>query len=200
MRMRVLALLLVVVMTTGLASCGTIPQEHRGAAAGTGIGAATGAAATAVFGQGASAIVAGTLVGALAGGVIGHYFYDKKRDTATTASYHGYTRDTNPQVKIEDSAVTPRTVRPGQQVDMTMTYAVLAPGSENINVVESRKITHNGQEVGEPQITVQREGGTYTSNIPLTLPSNAQPGTYYVALEVRSPQSSDVRYSSFQVR
>jgi hypothetical protein len=79
-----------------------------------------------------------------------------------------------------------------------MTYAVLSPQGEQ-NVTETREIKFGNDVVGKPQVTVQRAGGTYTSNVPLTLPQNAQTGTYTVTTTVQAGNSSDSRQSTFNV-
>ena len=52
---------------------------------------------------------------------------------------------------------------------------------------------------GKPAITVQRQGGTYQSRVPLILPSNAPKGDYVVATTVQAGGSSDTRESRFTV-
>ena len=78
MKMRGLSFFLAIVLAVYTAGCASM-QGHEGAAVGAGAGAATGAVAGALIGKGAGAVVVGSLLGALAGGAIGHYAYDQKK-------------------------------------------------------------------------------------------------------------------------
>ena len=81
-----------------------------------------------------------------------------------------------------------------------MSYAVLTPSKDtSINITETREITHNGQSVGNPQVGVERTAGTYTSTVPLKLPSNADKGVYIVRTTIQSGNSKDTREISFDV-
>ena len=54
--------------------------------------------------------------------------------------------------------------------------------------------------IAMPQVTVQRQGGTYTSRVPLTLPGDGQRGVYNVYATIQSGGSSDSREFTFTVR
>ena len=201
MARRIIAVTVIVMFLAALVGCESIPQEHRGAAAGAGIGAAAGTVGGIVFGQGVGAAVAGGLIGALVGGVIGHYAYDKQKSQEATAKEYNYQPASGELVRIESAGATPAKVAPGGKVDMNLTYAVLTPDPKAIaNVQEVREIRHNGELVGRPTVNVQREGGTYTSDIPLTLPADAKKGAYTVLTTVSTGQASDSRQTSFTVQ
>ena len=176
-------------------------EEHRGAAVGAGAGAAAGAIAGALTGHGATGAVIGGLIGGLVGGAIGHYAYDKPREREQTAKVYNYNPAQGPVLTIESATSSPQTVRPGDLVDLKMTYAVLNPsqGSET-KITEIREIRHNGELVGKPEITVTRTDGTYNSNIPLRLPTNAPKGEYTVMMMVQSANAKDTREMKFSVK
>jgi len=183
--------------------CATIPEEHKGAATGAGVGAATGVVAGSLLGaHGAkteSAIIGG-LLGALVGGAIGHYAVDQKRTAQETNSKYNY-QSSNVSIRIEDTSVYPTSVNRGDKVDLIATYAVLGvPADRQVDLVEKREITHSGQIVGNPEVTVSRAGGTYTSTVPLFLPSDAKPGTYTVKTTIQLPNTSDMRETTFHVK
>ena len=82
-----------------------------------------------------------------------------------------------------------------------LTYAVLTPAeTTEVSVIEKREIRHNGELVGNPEVTVTHKGGTYTSSIPLTLPADAKKGLYVVTNTVHSGPLSEQLQSAFTVR
>ncbi len=189
---------------SGPLGCATVPEEHKGAATGAAIGAATGAAAGAILGKEGSrtgAAILGGLAGALIGGTIGHYAYDTKRTREETVQTYNYQPSMGTIVRIEDVSIVPGTVRPGDRVELKLTYAVLgaAPDSE-ISITEMNEIRHEGTLVGKPEVNVTRRGGTYTSTIPVFLPSNAKKGLYNVVMTVQSQTARDSRETSFYVQ
>ena len=200
MRNRAIVLLMVSVFLI-VTSCVTIPEEHKGAAKGAGVGAAAGAVLGAVVGGDTKSAVIGGLLGALVGGAIGHYYYDQSRTRTETADRYGYRPTQGPLIRIEGASVEPQTAAPGGKVDMKLTYAVLTPAeATELTLVEKREIRHERSLVGNPEVTVVRKGGTYTSSIPLTLPADAKKGLYVVTSTVRSGQLSETIQSAFSVR
>ncbi|MEW6116646.1 MAG: hypothetical protein AB1553_07085 [Nitrospirota bacterium] len=201
---KITASLITVSFIVALFGCASVPEEHKGAATGAGIGAATGAIAGALLGsKGAKTEMAvlGGVLGALAGGAIGHYAVDKQRTAQQTAQAYNYQPSRGTMVRIENSAVTPTTVRRGEQVDIKMTYAILGAGtSQGMEVTETREIRHKGELFGRPEMKVVREDGTYTSSMPITIPPSASDGTYTVVTTVRAGNMSDSRETSFVVR
>jgi len=198
--MKTIAVLVVFMMLIG--SCASIPQEHRGAATGAGVGAAAGATAGALLGsKGAKTEMAivGGLLGALAGGAIGHYAYDKKRSEEDTYAKYNYEPKSGTMVRIEEAGAVPATVRPGETVDLQMTYALLGAGGET-TVTETREILYEGELFGKPQINVKRNDGTYSSKVPITLPGNAKRGKYSVVFSAQTANASDSRGTSFYVQ
>jgi surface antigen len=181
-----------------------VPEEHRGAARGAGIGAATGAVAGAVLGGEGSRIegaLLGGLVGGLVGGAIGHYQIDKERSAEETATKYDYQAGEGIRVRMENVDTSPAAVAPGETVELESTYAVLAPNAtDEVRVTESFEIRHEGALVGNPQVTVSHQAGTYHASVPLILPENAERGTYQVIATVKTAQTSDSRETTFRVR
>lgn len=183
-----------------LTSCVTIPEEHKGAATGAGIGALGGAAAGAIFGGNTRSTVIGGLLGALVGGAIGHYGFDQKKTRDQTQQTYNYQPAYGNVLTLEQASASPLTARPGDTVELTMTYAILTPNPNTAsNITETRTITHNGQLVGRPEVRTSRTDGTYTSTIPLLLPADAPRGTYNVTSTVESDTGKDTKEFTFSV-
>ena len=203
MRPRIVSIILVLSLASGLLGCATI-EEHKGAATGAVIGATTGAIAGAVLGkEGHKTEVAiiGGLVGGLIGGAIGHYAYDAKRTREETAQKYDYQPSLGTMIRIEEASAVPNTVRPGDKVELKLIYAVLgADADKAISITEIREIRHEGELVGKPEVNVSHPGGTYSSSIPIFMPSNAKKGRYNVLMTVQTQTAKDSKETSFNVR
>lgn len=187
------------IAAASVAGCGAIPEEHEGAAVGAGAGAATGAAAGAILGESAEATIIGGILGGLVGGAVGHYAYDQTRDRRETARAYDYDKSRGSILAIENASAVPDSVDPGKTVDIKMTYALLNP-EEPATVSEIREVTHDGELVANPQVTVERTAGTYTSELPIHLPDNASKGLYRVKTTVKTENASDTRMTDFVVQ
>jgi hypothetical protein len=76
-------------------------------------------------------------------------------------------------------------VKPAGTVNLTATYTVLTPqANRSLAVRETREVRHNGVLVANPTTEFARQGGTYTSAVPITLPNTATVGTYEVTVTV----------------
>jgi len=184
-----------------LSSCATL-EEHKGAATGAAVGAGLGGligAAVAPGGHGLAGAIIGGLAGGLIGGAVGHYAFDTKRTQTETNKAYGYTPDKGSSVRIESIDVKPKTVKAGGKLDTNLTYAVLTPSNEGVNIKEIREIWYGDSLWGNPETTVSRQGGTYQSNIPIFLPSDIKKGTYKVRYIVQTDFSKDMREASFTV-
>jgi hypothetical protein len=146
-------------------------------------------------------VVLGGLLGAIAGGAVGHYAYDRTRTREETAQKYAYNESKGTVVRIEDASVAPATVKPGGTVDLKMTYALLNPSAgKEFGVTETREIKYNGQLVGNPQVKVSRVDGTYSSSESLMLPASAKKGVYSVISTVQAGNAQDSRETSFRVQ
>jgi hypothetical protein len=176
-------------------------REHRGAAIGAGTGAVGGAVVGGLLG-GRRGAVAGGLLGALAGGLVGNYHDEREKDLAETRRGHAeYNPARGTRLKIERVRTNPPAAAPGDTVEIQLTYAVLTPREDvMVPVRESREILFNGSKVGEAFVDIEREGGTWRSVVPITLPGNARPGNYRVVASVESRGGGkDIEEITFRV-
>jgi hypothetical protein len=186
---------------SGCAARNSGRQEHQGAAVGAGTGAVGGAVVGGLLG-GRRGAVAGGLLGALAGGLLGNYHDEREKNLAETR--HGYTEYNaakGTRLKIERVRTTPPTAAPGDTVEIQLTYAVLTPREDvMVPVRENREILFEGNKVGEASVDIEREGGTWRSVVPITLPGNARPGNYRVVASVESRGvGKDIEEITFRV-
>ncbi len=201
---KIISIIAILTFLAGFFGCASLTEEHKGAATGAGVGAATGAVAGALLGSKGSKTemaILGGLAGALAGGLIGHYAYDQKRTRDETAQKYNYEPSQGKLLRIEDVSVVPAAARPGDTIEMRMTYALLGVGSgKEADISEIREIRYAGEMYGRPQINVSRADGTYSTSIPITLPYDAKKGKYNVITTVQSSYASDSKEVSFQIR
>ena len=170
----------------------------------TAIGAGTGVLGGAVVGGligGKRGALIGGLLGGLTGGAIGHYLDQQEKDRAQTTREYRYSPAQGTQLKIETVRANPAALSPGETVNINLTYAVLTPTADTqILVRETREILLNDSSVGKTSIEVSREGGTWKSTVPITLPANAAPGNYRVIASIESRDAgTDREETSFQV-
>jgi len=193
---------LFVSILAGCASQGPAMREHRGTAVGAGTGAVGGAVVGGLLGGKRGAVVGG-LLGALTGGLVGNYYDEREKSLAETRrGYTEYSAAKGTRIKIERLQTHPPAVAPGDIVEIQLTYAVLTPREDLlVPVRESREILFNGVKVGEASVDIEREGGTWRSVVPITLPGDARPGNYRVVASVESHGGGkDVEEISFRVR
>ena len=196
-----LAMILCVTLVSLSFGCANVMEEHKGAAVGAGAGGAVGGVMGALIGHGTGAVVVGTLAGALLGGAIGHFGYDQQKSREQTAAKYDYKESQGTLITIESLEAVPASASPGQKVDLKMTYAILHDSPDTkIAVREIREITHKGELVGRPEVKVEHNDGTYTTTVPLQLPSGAAKGVYRVKATVESQYASDAREVTFTVR
>ena len=201
MKVKIIAVILCLTMMSLPLGCANVMEEHKGAAVGTGVGGAVGGVMGAVIGHGTGAVVVGTLAGALLGGAIGHFAYDQEKAKEQTAKDYSYKESQGTVLRIETLKATPASVRPGETVELKMTYAVLHESANTkVAVTETREITYKGELVGRPEVKVEHADGTYTTTVPLKLPSSAEKGTYKVRAMVESQYAKDAREITFTVR
>jgi Glycine zipper len=192
---------LFVSILSGCAAQNSGMREHEGAAVGAGAGAVGGAVVGGLLG-GKRGAVAGGLLGALAGGLVGNYHDQREKSLAETRrDYAGYDAAKGTRLKIERLRANPPTAAPGETVEIQLTYAVLTPREDvTVPVRESREILFNGIRVGEASVDIEREGGTWRSVVPITLPGNARPGNYRVVASVVSlVGGKDIEEITFRV-
>jgi hypothetical protein len=145
--------------------------------------------------------VAGGLLGGLAGGLIGNTLETQSKDRAATVQDYHYTSTQGTVVQIEKVKVEPAAIRPGARVNLIVHYALLTPQpDQRVTVTERWDITRGKEVAGNPVHTVQRQGGTWGSAMPITLPTTARSGKYRVALTLEAGGSRDTAELRFTVR
>jgi len=178
-------------------AAGALGGAAAGAAIGSIIGAATGSPGTGAW--------VGAATGAIAGGVGGalyaRHMNQQMRNRQMAAQQYNYNPSQGVLVDISQATATPNTVRPGQPVDMSMTYTVLNPDNTPTKVTLYREVRLNGQTVGQPN-TVQlvNQNGTFEDRVAFTVPPVAGPGLYTVSNRVLTDYGSAERTTSFTVQ
>jgi len=186
---------------SGCAQTGQTVRDNRRTAIGAGAGAVGGAIVGGLVGGKRGAVVGG-LLGALTGGVVGHYYDEQEKTLAQTSKDYGYTSRQGTRLKIEAVRVNPAALSPGETININVTYAVLVPAADQqVLVKETREILMNGSSVGKTSIDVSREGGTWKSTVPVTLPANAALGSYRVVASIETKGGGkDMEETFFKVR
>ena len=193
-------MLVVLVATLGLSGCETV-QDNPKTAVGAGVGAAAGAVLGGLIGRNTTGVVIGGLLGGLAGGVIGQYLDRQDRTRAQAATAVGYDPVQGEIVRVEQVQANPGTVSAGGTVNLLATYTVLAPQVDRVVAVrETREVRHHGTLVANPTTEFQRQGGTYTSAMPVTLPRTAARGVYEVTTTVSIGERLSRGFATFQVQ
>jgi uncharacterized protein YcfJ len=131
-----------------LSACATERQSQY-TATGAGIGAVTGAALGAILGSfgghaGEGAVI-GTIFGGLAGASIGNNEYHMQRSEELAARQYDYdeARARTDLVRIEEAYADPKTVEPGDTVNLVSTFTVLTPYRRLALVHEVREVRND---------------------------------------------------------
>lgn len=185
----------------GCANTGQTVRENPKTAIGTGAGVVGGAVVGGLIGGKRGAVVGG-LLGGLAGGAVGHHLDRQEKTLAQTSREYGYAPSQGTRLKIESVRSNPAVLAPGETVNINLTYAVLTPSAEQqVLVKETRAILIEGSSVGITSIEIGREGGTWSSSVPVTLPANAPKGNYRVIASIESMGGGkDIGETFFRVR
>lgn len=195
------ALSVLAVSLSGCADTGQAVRDNRKTAIGAGVGAVGGAVVGGLVGGKRGAVVGG-LLGALTGGAVGRYYDEQEKTLAQASAEHAYDARQGTRVLIESVRVNPAALSPGETININLTYAVLLPAAdEQVLVTESREILVDGASVGKTTIEISREGGSWKSTVPVTLPANAVKGNYRVLASVETRSGGkDVGETFFSVR
>jgi len=204
MKSRAMEFAATILILVGAAGCAT-EREAQYTTTGAGIGAVTGALLGAALGSlsgnaGQGAVI-GSVFGGLAGASIGNNEYHMQRSEEAAAEYYAYNQQhaVRDLLRIEDTSVNPPQANPGDEVALSATFTILAPSGRPQLVHEVREVRHEGKLIGRPQFTSRRAGGTWVSSMPLTLPLDAEPGTYTVTTIVETDNAGDTREADFKV-
>jgi hypothetical protein len=216
------AVSVVVILMVGLASCQTgtrtgevaseTVRQHPETVVGAGAGAAGGAVVGGLAGGTKGAIIGG-LLGGLAGGVIGNYIErrdDAQPATASTTpvatppvtgqSVPASRSDDGMGLRMDRVQMSPSVVPPGGTVNLAATYTVQTPTDQWLAVRETREVRHQGELVANPTAQVSRTNGTYTTSLPITLPTTAARGPYEVTTTVALGDRRASQTTTFHVQ
>lgn len=209
---RIMTLPLVFLLSVSLLGCATSSGTYEpgkstaaGALGGAAAGAAIGSVIGAATGSPATGAWVGAATGAIAGGVGGalyaRHMNQQMRNRQTAAQQYNYTPSRGVLVDVSQAAAMPDAVRPGQSVDMSMTYTVLNPDNTPTKVTLYREVRLNGQTVGQPNtVQVMNQNGTFQDRVAFTVPPVAGPGLYTVSNRVLTDYGGAERTSSFTVQ
>jgi uncharacterized protein YcfJ len=178
-------------LMTGCETLERAIKDNPKTAAGAGVGGAGGALIGGLASGGTGAVIGG-LAGVLAGGVIGNLLDRQERPRAATVETVAYTEEKGNVVRIEEVSLNPRSIRPGETVNVNVQYAIITQsGTEPVRVREIRHIYYQGDLVGNLVAEVERSDGTYWSTLPIKLPPTATPGRYDVVVGVQMKSALD---------
>jgi|ERR1051326_5850575 hypothetical protein len=184
MRQLSLLLVLILMVSLGSAGCATV-TEHEKTTIGAGAGAAGGALVGGLISRNTTGVVVGGLIGALAGGGIGYYLERRDATRPQAIAATGYSPAQGNLVRVDSVQADPTQVRPGQTVNLAITYTVLTPNADQSYLVrETREVRHDGVLVANPTTEFYRSNGAFTSALPITLPATAGRGAYEVTTTV----------------
>ncbi|MGA9756535.1 MAG: hypothetical protein WBV23_15475, partial [Desulfobaccales bacterium] len=139
-------------------------------------------------------------LGGVGGALYAEHRNSEIRSSEAAAQAYNYQGQGN-VVSVDNVTASPSTVRRGQQVNLSLSYTILTPSNDPVNITLVREIRFNGQMVGSPyQSTVTNTNGSYTDNVAFAVPSNAGPGTYTISSRVMSDYGSSQRDGYFNVQ
>ena len=191
-----LMLVMVLVVALAMVGCETYGQS-------AGLGAALGAGTGAIIGNQSGHAAEGALIGAVVGGLAGLVVHDikaqKQRSAQETAQEYQYVPAQGEKLQLERVDVMPPSVRPGNQIEISVQYAILGTGG-GVQVRERRALLRNGQvlqEISSESFT--RTDGTWVSSQEVRLPSDLAPGVYTVQVRVETAQSAISSLKNFTI-
>jgi hypothetical protein len=193
-----------------LIGCAGMSEQQTGTATGAGIGAVLGGLTGALVAKHDRALgaaigaAAGAVVGGLVGWQIGEYRATKIKEGQQAAVEKKYVPAQGVVAKIDSSGATPAQLKPGDQIVLKTVYTVLTPPQQgDVAVKEVRTILFNNESLGQFERTSKLSAGSYATEQPLTLPTDAAPGTYMVetvVVPVVEKATKDQDTAAFVVR
>ena len=202
-RQGIALLLCVLLIVGGTLGCATIEEQvkaHPQTAIGAGVGTAVGLLTGGLIFHSATGTLLGGLIGGLAGGVIGNVMEARSQDRASTAQQYNYSPAKGTMVRIEGVEAHPGQIRAGETINLNVRFAVLSPNPQQMVLVSERlQIFFNSSVVGDSTLQAQRQAGTWTSSQPVTLPANAQSGSYRVVMSVKAEGTEATQQTNFTI-
>ena len=205
MKRNILVSFMVLALTAILATGCATDRQAQYTSTGAGVGAITGGILGGIIGgmsgKAGEGVVIGSILGGLAGANVGNEEYHRDRSEEAATGYYAYNRQETARdlLRIEDSTAEPKVAHPGEELKLTATFTILNRwgGSQLVHIV--REIRREGKIIGRPEVNSYRDNGTWTSSIPLSLPPDAEYGTYVVTTIIETDSSGDARESTFRV-
>jgi uncharacterized protein YcfJ len=174
-----------------------------------GAGAGGGALLGGIIGHQSGHAVEGALIGAAVGALAGYGFHKVKvkreaarqtRSAEQTVQDKSYEADQGLKLDVEDYAVTPGTVAPGDTVKAKLVYATLGTGADGEKVEEVRELRVADSKKELDKTTETRTDGTWESTVDIEIPDTAKAGQYTLAQSVKiGDQAPQEKLSSFTV-
>jgi len=200
MRRKGIQLILGVLIGSGLILAGC---ETAGGSAGA--GALLGGLAGGIIGNQSGHAWEGAAIGAVVGGLAGLIVHDIKtrrvRDAQQTAQDYSYTPDQGFKMDLRKMAVSPGSVKQGGTVTSTVEYATLGAGQSGVNVDESCVLKKDGEVVATlSEKKVTRTDGTWENVLEFEVPSDAAPGQYVIAQDLKAKDLSRSSQMGFNVQ
>jgi plastocyanin len=97
-------------------------------------------------------------------------------------------------LKVERGTAEPSRLRPGAEVNLLVTYTILAPrDTKPLKVRELRTVRYGNQDLRRLEKDVTVSAGTYSSEHRLTIPADAAEGSYSVTTLVEIPSATQAR-------
>ncbi|SPD73522.1 putative 17 kDa surface antigen [uncultured Desulfobacterium sp.] len=196
---KIIATLLTVSFICFTSGCANMGATEKGAIVGAGVGAVVGGLVS--KDHPAEGALIGAAVGAIAGAVIGHYIDKKQKSAEETATVYDYQPEEGTVVNIEEVAMEPAEIRPGEASRLVINYAILSPDAEKaIPVTEIREIKSSGKSLKEIGPAVKkRNSGTYITEQEVTFPANLPEGVYTLKGTVEAEGKTSTKETDFRV-
>lgn len=180
-------------LATVLCGASVIGCQSYGEAGG--LGAALGAGAGAVIGHQSGHALEGAAIGAAVGGATGLIAHkvkvNKQRNREETLAAYQYDPAQGESLRFENTENLPTIVRPGQEVQNNITYALMGTRGEGVELSESRTLMRGDRVISDLSTNnYTRDDGTYVSNQSFRLPNNQAPGEYTIVTKVRTARSA----------
>jgi hypothetical protein len=123
--------------------------------------------------------------------------YGEQRTGKQTA----YQRSTGFMLTIQQDALTPNSVLPGEQINLRVQYAIMGAPAAGIPIKKQRTLFFAGKQITviNTESTI-RTNGTWENTLTFAVPKSAQPGTYTVKQEISAQGVPRTTQQTFTVR
>lgn len=205
-------ILMAAVTAISLTGCNTMETQNNQTAVAVG-GCVAGALLGALINGGRGAAIGcagGALVGWSAVRLTEYnsqqarsYSSDQKKYARADPDFYGLNKAvTSPAVRIRKASSSPTKVKQGGSLLLNTDYSVVMPsGMNEAKVKHSWTLTKDGRRLSSVDSpTETRTAGGWNSKAEITIPDQAEPGTYYVEHRVKIGSTYDTETTSFVVR